>query len=98
MSKYDKYKESAFTHEEMQPMVIETDMTDIVERLLLKKTLETVEDVHVLFADAADEIERLREALRSIACSDDTCECGYIEGEGPFCELGRARAALGEKE
>lgn len=42
-------------------------MTDIVERLLLKKTLETVEDVHVLFADAAAEIERLREALRYYA-------------------------------
>lgn len=23
MSKYDKYKESAFTHEEMQPMIME---------------------------------------------------------------------------
>ena len=66
MGKYDQYKESVFTHEEMQPMIIETDMTDIVERLLLKKTLETVEDVHVLFADAADEIERLREALKQV--------------------------------
>ena len=66
MGEYDQYKESAFTHEEMQPMIIETDMTDIVERLLLKKTLETVEDVHVLFADAAAEIERLREALKQV--------------------------------
>jgi len=41
-------------------------MTDIVELLLLKKTLETVEDVHVLFADAAAEIERLRDALAVI--------------------------------
>ena len=45
-------------------------MTDIVERLRLKKQLNTVEDVHELFADAADEIERLREALRRIADGD----------------------------
>ena len=66
MGKYDQYKASVFTHEEMQPMIIETDMTDIVERLLLKKTLETVEDVHVLFADAADEIELMRHALECV--------------------------------
>ena len=64
-------------------------MTDIVERLLLKKTLETVEDVHVLFADAADEIERLRVALRDIA--EDQ------EGDYDFI-VWQARAALGEKE
>lgn len=93
MSKYDKYKESVFTHEEMQPMIVETDMTDmtdIVERLLLKKTLETVEDVHVLFADAADTIERLREALREIASID------YRGNAHPSASI--ARAALGEEE
>jgi len=62
MSKYDKYKESAFTHEEMQPMIVETDMadmTDIVERLLNPANVfyEYAAD------EAADEIERLREAL-----------------------------------
>lgn len=64
-------------------------MTDIVERLLLKKTLETVEDVHVLFADAAEEIERLRVALRDIA--EDQ------EGDYDFI-VWQARTALGEKE
>ena len=49
--------------------------TDIVERLLLKKTLETVEDVHVLFADAADEIDRLRDALREYVATV-VCEEG----------------------
>lgn len=45
-----------------------------------------------------EETGRLREVLRGIACTDDTCECGYGEHDGPFCELGRARSALGEKE
>ena len=45
-----------------------------------------------------EETGRLRGVLRGIACTDDTCECGYGEHDGPFCELGRARAALGEKE
>ena len=78
MSKYDKYKESAFTHEEMQPMIVETDMadmTDIVERLrLIDPTLELryCEDVTKLHEigqwchEAADEIERLREALSAM--------------------------------
>lgn len=38
--------------------------TDIVERLRFKKELKTPEDVHVLFADAAAEIERLRAELK----------------------------------
>lgn len=67
-------------------------MTDIVERLRFKKELKTPEDVHVLFADAADEIERLREALRKIAKSQlSDSEQAYI-----FKML--ARAALGEEE
>ena len=75
MSKYDKYKESAFTHEEMQPMIIETDMTDIVERLrLIDPTLELryAEDVTKLHEiglwcnEAADEIELMRHALACV--------------------------------
>lgn len=69
MSKYDQYKESAFTHEEMQPMIIETDMTDIVERLRGKVPMVwedegfmVVDEDTVLatFTEAADEIGRLR--------------------------------------
>ena len=71
-------------------------MTDIVERLLLKKTLETVEDVHVLFADAADEIDRLRDALRRIEAAsilpDEVADLGLKQINII------ARAALGEKE
>jgi hypothetical protein len=68
MSKYDKYKESAFTHEEMQPMIIETDMTDIVERLRIGRETCGVDMCRIrearsgcTCAEAADEIERLRE-------------------------------------
>ena len=50
-------------------------------------------------AEAASEIERLRAALRRIACDNDTCDCNYYAGsDGPFCELGIARAALGEEK
>ena len=67
MGKYDQYKESAFTHEVMQPMIIETDMTDIVERLRLfvphcEDPNDYLED-ELLFLKAADEIERLRAEL-----------------------------------
>lgn len=74
MSKYDKYKESAFTHEEMQPMIIETDMTDIVERLRGNVPMiwgdegfMITDDDTVLatFKEAADEIERLRDACKN---------------------------------
>ena len=67
-------------------------MTDIVERLLLKKTLETVEDVHVLFADAAAEIERLRDALLQIAGKVSQSDKSF---DGDMAS-DIARAALGE--
>ena len=75
MADYSKYKESAFTHEEMQPMIVETDMadmTDIVERLLNPANVfyEYAADKGVILREAADEIERLREALRMIADGD----------------------------
>jgi len=67
-------------------------MTDIVERLLLKKTLETVEDVHVLFADAADEIERLRKENQELKLQ-------YLSDQGQWIEeTGRLREALREKK
>ena len=110
MSKYDKYKESAFTHEEMQPMIIETDMTDIVERLRGNVPMiwgdegfMITDDDTVLatFKEAADEIERLREALRDIACDcEDHCD-DSPDGHGaitPHCCRNFARAALREKE
>lgn len=62
-------------------------MTDIVERLRFKRELKTPEDVHVLFADAADEIERLRWALDFIIRVDRLNDAKVA-----------ARAALGEKE
>ena len=75
-------------------------MTDIVERLQYYTPYGPITDMQAdaWMKEAAEEIKRLRAVLRGIACTDDTCECGYVEGEGPFCELGRARAALGEKE
>ena len=83
-------------------------MTDIVERLLLKKTLETVEDVHVLFADAADEIERLRTENQELKLQYLSDQGQWIEETGRLREAlqkisewdltGTALAALGEKE
>ena len=68
MTDYSKYKESAFTHEEMQPMIIETDMTDIVERLQYYTPYGPITDMQAdaIMKEAADEIERLREALKQV--------------------------------
>lgn len=62
MSKYDKYKESAFMHEEMQPMIVETDMTDY--EVLKHRVLTAADDG--IYEWALDEIERLREALSAM--------------------------------
>ena len=62
MADYSKYKESAFTHEEMQPMIVESDMTDVFDDLA--KAFKAGHDAGR--SEAADEIERLREALREI--------------------------------
>ena len=101
MSKYDKYKESAFTHEEMQPMIIETDMTDIVERLRGNVPMiwgdegfMITDDDTVLatFKEAADEIERLREIVKYYACDCD----GHCDRTHDDCLINHA--ALMEKE
>ena len=86
MADYSKYKESAFTHEEMQPMIVESDMTDVFDDLA--KAFKAGHDAGR--SEAADEIERLREALRWIADNP-------FDGENP-AHLMRltARAALGE--
>jgi len=70
-------------------------MTDLVERLRQKTDCEIL--AHDLMWDAADEIKRLREALRFYACQckdDMSCE---TFGEYGRSECGHtARAALGE--
>ena len=98
MGEYDKYKESAFTHEEMQPMIIETDMTDIVERLRKNTVCMGHGDYSVdpLCEEAADEIERLRKREEILS--------GWLNGALDVVErftvadTKNARAALGEKE
>ena len=98
MGKYDQYKESAFTHEEMQPMIIETDMTDIVERLRKNTVCMGHGDYSVdpLCEEAADEIERLRKREEILS--------GWLNGALDVVErftvadTKNARAALGEKE
>ena len=78
-------------------------MTDIVERMrLIDPTLELrhEEDVTRLHEiglwcdEAADEIERLREALSEYTCD---CENGCQGIRGEVCGS-KARAALEEKE
>ena len=90
MGKYDQYKESAFTHEEMQPMIIETDMTDIVERLLREvphcEDPSNYGESDLLILNAADEIERLREALQH--AYDDCLDAVNKIKTDPFTELG----------
>lgn len=97
MGKYDQYKESVFTHEEMQPMIIETDMTDIVEQLRGKVPMVwedegfmVVDEDAVLatFTEAADEIERLRTEAQELKLQ-------YLSDQGQWIEeTGRLREAL----
>ena len=97
MGKYDQYKESVFTHEEMQPMIIETDMTDIVEQLRGKVPMVwedegfmVVDEDAVLatFTEAADEIERLRTENQELKLQ-------YLSDQGQWIEeTGRLREAL----
>ena len=65
-------------------------MTDIVERLRDLVCSDT--DAWRLCGEAADEIERLREALRKIAKSQ------LSDSEQAYLFKMLARAALGEKE
>lgn len=56
-------------------------MSDIVERLRAWHTPgETITGDVQLYLDAADEIERLRAALRQIACDGPGCEFENLTG------------------
>lgn len=80
-------------------------MTDIVERLRREvphcENQSDYGESDLLILSAADEIERLREALRDIACECvDDCEQSPL-GLSPSaenCYRFCARSALGEKE
>ena len=77
-------------------------MTDIVERLRSPANVfyEYAADNGAFLREAADEIERLREALRPFACHCDDGTCTeYIKPlveAKELCECYIARAALGE--
>jgi hypothetical protein len=68
-------------------------MTDIVERLLDTSKFETWEDLTGLIVEAADEIERLRAALKAIKAFTDTGEPDWNDAIGEH-----ARRALGDRE
>lgn len=71
-------------------------MTDIVERLRDLVCSDT--DAWHLCGEAADELERLREALRDFACWCDENECQEYDDVGLryCCYRNKSRAALGE--
>ena len=75
-------------------------MTDIVERLRATQD-DWPACLVVLEQEAADEIERLREALRPLAC-ECVNYCLSLENEGltffQDCPRFKARSALEEKE
>jgi hypothetical protein len=77
-------------------------MTDILERLTdyiaqrpsaNGRTFHEM-DEEVLIAQSADEIVKLRTALREIACDGEDCHCQAPQ----YCSYGIARLALGEKK
>ena len=107
MADYSKYKESAFTHEEMQPMIVESDMTDVFDDLA--KAFKAGHDAGR--SEAADEIERLRDALYECARNlEEQVSASYWHVEQPFdanmqrrydrdmARAHKALAALREKE
>lgn len=70
---------------------------DIVERLRwIAVNLNGISDGDAV-EYAADEIERLREALALIACRKDACHCKHLTGfpADKMCCAGIARSALG---
>jgi vacuolar-type H+-ATPase catalytic subunit A/Vma1 len=73
-------------------------MGDIVERLLNPANVfyEYAADKGVILREAADEIERLREALRKISNMGQTNVPDHWDFRVKAREI--ARAALGEKE
>ena len=70
-------------------------MSDLIKRLRLWPLRRGYSEVSIrrTMRDAADEIERLRAALRAIA---EDCEADYPPSHGAIKYA--ARAALGEKE
>lgn len=66
-------------------------MTDIVERLRADGALAGYYDAPAIQREAADEIERLRSALRDLLA--DTPHADHNCGD-PDCPVDRARAAL----
>ena len=77
-------------------------MTDIVERLQYYTPYGPITDMQAdaWMKEAADEIERLREALQPFACKceGDWCENLLFNDDRAKCEHYIARTALEEKE
>lgn len=108
MTEYDKYKESAFTHELMQPMVMETDMTDQFMEMLKERDedgscivdgLNYAGEAYDRLEAQAAEIERLREALKRLAELDEFV-CGKPQTINEVMNYTQfvARTALGEEK
>ena len=73
-------------------------MTDIVEQLRKHhRDVGLSDDVESWLTAAADEIERLRKALRKIQDYDGHCNVIY-DADDAIGMMEIARAALGEKE
>jgi len=84
-------------------------MTDIVERLRKQRMISDLQSglqPHYVCLEAADEIERLREALRALVIAVEYKGPPVDFGEGNLCWEARvplafvdnARAALGEEK
>jgi len=68
MGKYDQYKESAFTHEEMQPMIMEMGEEVVTNPFRQTTTMPSAlyTDLLAFLASQQKEIDLLREALAFI--------------------------------
>ena len=68
MTDYSKYKKSAFTHEEMQPMIMEMGEATAINPFRQTVTMPSAlyQDLLAFLASQQEEIDLLREALAFI--------------------------------
>lgn len=98
MGKYDQYKGSVFTHEEMQPMIMEMGEEVAINPFRQTTTMPSAlyTDLLAFLAKQQEEIDLLREALRAFNIMLSNPDYDFAELLEEYSAI--VRAALEEKE